>query len=43
MEKAQGKKNDLVTHGDQVEKKTLSDLGISKNQSSKWQKKERKV
>lgn len=39
MEKAQGKRTDLVTRCDQVadDKPTLADLGISKMQSSRWQ------
>ena len=39
-ETAQGKRTDLVAACDQVDdRKTLADLGISKTQSSRWQKK----
>lgn len=36
-ERASGKRTDLVTTGDQVEKPTLDDLGISKRESSEAQ------
>lgn len=37
MEKAAGKRTDLVARGDQVGRKTLSEMGVSKDQSSRWQ------
>ena len=38
MKKAQGKRTDLVARGDQVDdRQTLSDVGVSKDQSSRWQ------
>jgi hypothetical protein len=38
MKKAQGKRTDLVARGDQVDdRQTLSDLSVSKDQSSRWQ------
>lgn len=37
MEKAQGKRTDLVTSCDQVDSLTLADHGITKMQSSRWQ------
>lgn len=37
-ERAPGKRTDLVTTGDQVEKPTLKDLGLTKKESSKAQK-----
>ena len=38
MEKAKGKRTDLVERGDYVdERPTLDDMGITKDQSSKWQ------
>ncbi len=38
MEKAKGKRTDLVPKGNQVGKKTLNDLGVTKKESSNWQK-----
>ena len=39
MEKAQGRRTDLVERHDEVDAgpKTLSDMGISRDQSSRWQ------
>ncbi len=37
-EKAQGKRTDLVTPCHHVEKETLAEMGITKKQSSRWQK-----
>ena len=39
MDKAKGKRTDLVASCDQVDdRQTLSELGVSKSQSSRWQK-----
>lgn len=39
MEKARGKRTDLIASHDHIDDRlTLSDLGITKDQSSRWQK-----